>query len=102
PCPLAIRVGFISQQGKRFFEQRVHVDAVFLAHNQNGTMLDKFVWPTDPHYWCSNSLGVEMLHYRTAETVMQNVILHSADNFHTAREEFERPTIERFDPPRID
>ena len=43
-----------------------------------------------------------MLHHRTAETIMQNVILKRADNFHAAREEFEGSGIERFDPPRID
>src|SRR5437016_4838890 len=89
---------FLPKQGESFFDQGICRNAVFLAQNRDGTVLNKFVRPSNPHDRRSNGLRIEMLHYGTAETVMQNVVLNRADDFHTPGEEFKGPSIERFDP----
>src|SRR6266478_7903500 len=43
-----------------------------------------------------------MFHHRAAKPVVQNMILDRADDFHTASEKFERPSVHRLDPARID
>src|SRR5215469_1784013 len=43
-----------------------------------------------------------MLHYRAAETVVQDVVFNSANDLDAASEKFERAGIHRFDPTRID
>ena len=45
---------------------------------------------------------MQLLHHRAAKTVVQNVIFDGADDFDAAREEFERASVERLDPARID
>ncbi len=65
-------------------------------------MLDELIGPSDAHDWRVDHLRMQMLHHRTSEAVVQNVIFDSADDFDAACKKFERAGIERLDPARID
>src|SRR5204863_366873 len=94
--------GFFSQEREYFFHQRVRSNAMFLSQDRDGAVLDKLIGPSDADHWSVDHLRMQMLHHRTSEAVVQNVIFDGADDFDAAREKFERAGIERLDPARID
>src|SRR5947209_5400839 len=94
--------GFFSQEREYFFHQRVGSNAMFLSQDRDGAVLDKLIGPSDPNDWRIDHLRMQMLHHRTSEAVVQNVIFDGADDFDAACKKFERAGIKRLDPARID
>src|SRR5882724_5500313 len=90
--------GFLSQQRQHLFHQCVRSDPMFLAQNWDAAVFDELIGPSDANDRGVDHLRMQMLHYRTAETVVQNVIFDRANDFDATGEKFERARIHWFDP----
>src|SRR3977135_1703241 len=77
--------GFFAEKGQDFFYQCVGCDAVLLAQDWNGAVLDELIGPADAHYRCVDHLRVQMFHHRAAKTVVKHVVLDRAHDLDAAR-----------------
>src|SRR4029077_15674470 len=91
---------FVAEEREDFFYQCIGCDAVLLAQDWNGAVLDKLIGPADAHHWRVDHLRVQMLHYCATETVVQNVILNGADHVHASGEKFQSAGVQGLDPAR--
>src|SRR5438094_8480281 len=74
---------------------------MFPAQNWNTAVLDEFIGPANAYDRGMNSLRIQMLHHRAAETVVQNVVFNRTNHLNAAGKKFERTSVERFDPARV-
>src|SRR4030095_1152227 len=89
---------FFPQERQNFFHQCVGGDAVFLAEDWNGAMLNELIGPTYAHYPLLKHSRVPLFHDAPAKPVVQAAILDRASDFDAAPEEFESAGIDRLDP----
>src|SRR5215469_18241096 len=75
---------------------------MLLPQDRNVAMLDELVGPADPHHWSANHLRMEVLHDCATESVIQDMVLKRANYLHAASKKLQGPSINRFDPPRVD
>src|SRR4029077_14897096 len=94
--------GFFAEEREDFFYQCIGCDAVLLAQDWNGAVLDELIGPTDPNDRRVDHLRVQMFHHRAAKTVVQNVVFNRADHVHAAREKFQSAGVHWLYPTRID
>src|SRR3954453_21727194 len=86
---------------QNLLDQRICGKPVLRAEDWNRAVLNEFVRPSDANNRRMDSLRIEMLHHGTTETIMQDVILQRANNFHAAREKFQGSGVDRLDPSRV-
>ena len=82
-CYAALECAFsvcFFKSGSDLFHQRVAGQAVLLAQDRNGAVLDELIGPADAHDRSVDHLRVQMLHDGAAEAVVQDVILDRADD----------------------
>ena len=51
-----LKVRLFTEKGQNFFHQRVSSDAVLLAQDWNGAVLDELIGPPNPHHRCVDHL----------------------------------------------
>src|ERR1044072_7215316 len=88
-----LKLRLLTEKRQNFFHQRVSSDAVLLAQDWNGAVLDELIGPADACHRCIDHLRVEMFHDCAAETVVQHVVFDRTDHFDAACKEFERAAI---------
>lgn len=77
-------------------------EAVFLAEDGDGAVLDELVGPADADDGGRDAGGGEEFHHATAEAVHEDVVFEGADDLHFLRDLGDHGSIERLDPAGVD
>src|SRR3954454_13370492 len=91
-----------AHEWQNLFHQRVRRQTMLTAQDRNSAVFDELIRPADPDHGRMNAMGVKMLHYRAAKTVVQNVVFNRGKHFRAASEKLKCSCVHRLDPSGID
>ena len=77
-------------------------EAVLLAEDRDGAVLDELVGPADADDRRFDALVGQMLDDGGAVAVVEDMVFHRAEDFAAAGKKFDRGGVERLDPTGVD
>ena len=79
-----------------------HREAVLFTEDGDGAMLDELVRPANANNRGLDALVGKVVDDGAAEAIVQDMVLHSAEDIASRREKLDGRVIEGFDPSSID